>query len=604
MSEQQSEPSSGGTGGGHGGDDDGPTLAPGTVVEGRYRVESLLGSGGMGAVYEATHLLLDHRVALKCLHAGFARDPLVVERFKREARAATSIGHDHIVDVTDMGDLPDGAPYLVMELLAGESLGQRLERGPLSIGLAVRIAVQVADALEAAHDKGIVHRDLKPDNIFLVARRDGAVFVKVLDFGISKMRADDTSASLTQTGMAIGTPSYMSPEQAQGLRSVDHRTDIYALGVILYQMLTGALPFRAPTYPMLLLQIVSGTPMPMSRHRLDLPEDLEALVHRTFAREAEDRPQRMRELESALGRWADFDAPPRLASVRPEPAATSRSDAPTAVGRTPRPGSRGVAQGEPEARGAGDGRPGAREGSADVTAPLRTRAPGPGPAEGLGDARPTPPQEPSVVPGQPLPWRVLAAGAALAALGGVAFLVAAPRGAPSGLPETGPSSTPPSPVREAGAPASPEETPREVRLVVRATPADARISLDGVEYPNPVDAWQPRSLAPRLLRVDREGFRGVERRVILDADKQLDIELAELSSAPVVVVPPPAERPSGGGSRPASSAGTSRVAAVAESPRDGARAPEPPAAPPATPSTPPADDGIYRGREGAFRGNF
>jgi hypothetical protein len=158
-------------------------------------------------------------------------------------------------------------------------------------------------------------------------------------------------------------------------------------------------------------------------------------------------------------------------------------------------------------------------------------------------------------------------------------------------------------VTDAGAPASPDETPREVRLVVRATPADARISLDGVEYPNPVDAWQPRSLAPRLLRVDREGFRGVERRVILDADKQLDIELAELPSAPAVEPPPP-ERPAGTGSRPASGAGTSRGAAVAEAPGGGARAPEPPVASPPTPSTPPADDGIYRGREGAFRGNF
>jgi serine/threonine protein kinase len=167
---------------------DPPDPLIGTLVSGRYRVVSKLGEGGMGRVYEAQHELIGKRVALKCLNAEYATHPVVVERFKREARAATAVGNEHIVDVTDLGDLPDGSPFIVMEHLEGRELADLINEGPLTLGRAVRILDQVCDALHAAHAKGIVHRDLKPENIFLIPRGGNEDFVKVLDFGISKMR--------------------------------------------------------------------------------------------------------------------------------------------------------------------------------------------------------------------------------------------------------------------------------------------------------------------------------------------------------------------------------------------------------------------------------
>ena len=177
----------------------------GLVVGGRYKILSTLGAGGMGAVYEAVHEVIGRKVAIKCLHREFARDRETLERFRREARAATAIGNEHIIDVTDVGELPDGAPYLVMEHLTGKTLGAEMESvGPMRVSRVVHIAKQVCNALADAHEKGIVHRDLKPENVFLVRRGGDPDFVKVLDFGISKTHASDGMSELTRTGMAIG----------------------------------------------------------------------------------------------------------------------------------------------------------------------------------------------------------------------------------------------------------------------------------------------------------------------------------------------------------------------------------------------------------------
>ena len=289
----------------------------GLLVADRYKIQRTLGAGGMGGVYEAVHEGIGRKVAVKCLHAEYARDRALVERFRREARAATAIGNEHIVDVTDVGELPDGAPFLVMEFLVGRTLGQLLsETGPLRVPRVVHIGRQVCNALEAAHEKGIVHRDLKPDNIFLTKRGGDPDFVKVLDFGISKTHASDNGVSeLTRTGMAIGTPSYMSPEQAQGLRDIDGRTDVWAMGVILYELLSRRRPFVADTYPRLLMHIVGGTPHPLSHWRRDIPEALDALVMRCLAKDPAQRVASMAELGEELAKFEKADSAPELAAA-------------------------------------------------------------------------------------------------------------------------------------------------------------------------------------------------------------------------------------------------------------------------------------------------
>ncbi|MCA9536002.1 MAG: serine/threonine protein kinase, partial [Myxococcales bacterium] len=291
----------------------------GTLVSERYRILRKLGEGGMGRVYEAQHELIGKQVALKCLNAEFATHPIVVERFKREARAATAVGNEHIVDVTDLGDLPDGSPFIVMEHLNGRELADLIEEGPLTLGRAVRIMEQVCDALAAAHAKGIVHRDLKPENIFLVTRGGNEDFVKVLDFGISKMKEpEETAPSLTRTGMAMGTPQYMSPEQAQGMMSTDHRTDVYALGVILYRMLTGEVPFSAETFPMLIVQIVTTDAPSVLALRPDLPTAVDEIIARALARDVRDRFQSVTELARALQPFREVSDAPRKVAVVPK----------------------------------------------------------------------------------------------------------------------------------------------------------------------------------------------------------------------------------------------------------------------------------------------
>jgi serine/threonine-protein kinase len=222
------------------------------------------------------------------------------------AYTATLIGNDHIIDVTDMGDLPDGSPFLVMEFLAGSPLASLCER-PMPVRRTVHIARQICSALGAAHDKGIIHRDLKPENVFLVERNGDPDFVKVLDFGISKMHSSGVDKGLTRTGMAMGTPSYMSPEQAQGSKNLDHRTDVWALGVILYEMLASRRPFDADSYPLLLMNIVATDPDPIGWYRKDLPPAFADVVMRCLAKAPDARIGSMRDLSEALAPFASFD---------------------------------------------------------------------------------------------------------------------------------------------------------------------------------------------------------------------------------------------------------------------------------------------------------
>ena len=262
-----------------------------------------MGEGGMGAVYEVHHEIVGGRFALKCLHPQHATNPEIVKRFIQEARAASAIGSEHIVMVTDGGQLENGAPYLVMEYLEGEDLASLLKReGCLKQPRAVGLMLQVCEALAPVHERGIVHRDLKPGNLFLTKRENYGEWLKVLDFGIAKVRAGvlGKSAAMTRTGAALGTPYYMAPEQFLGTRHVDHRADVYAAGVILYLMLTGARPFDAASYEELVVEVATGTPRPLLEVRPDVDEYLAAAVMTTLSRDPDDRFQTMRELSAAL----------------------------------------------------------------------------------------------------------------------------------------------------------------------------------------------------------------------------------------------------------------------------------------------------------------
>jgi serine/threonine-protein kinase len=270
----------------------------GRVIDGRYRVEKSIGEGGMGIVYLISHAVLGKRMALKVLRGEMAKDADVVQRFMQEAQSATSIGHPNIIDISDFGRLPDGSVYFVMEFLDGESLSKMIHRGgSIPMATAIHVVRQIASALEAAHTRGIVHRDLKPDNIYLVKQGHDEHFVKVLDFGIAKVGG--ANSKLTRTGMIFGTPHYMSPEQAAG-QSVDQRTDIYALGVIMYEMFTGKVPFDGDTFMGILSKHMFEPPLPPSKVKGAGLGAIEDVILKALAKKQEERYQNMGELVADL----------------------------------------------------------------------------------------------------------------------------------------------------------------------------------------------------------------------------------------------------------------------------------------------------------------
>ncbi len=275
----------------------------GTVVADRYRVLSKLGEGGMGVVYLAEHVIIEKRVALKILSQDFARKADLVQRFMQEAKAASRIGHENIVDITDFGETPSGSVFFAMECLEGSDLAHHVRNdGPMPWARVRYVVSQICRALSAAHAKGIIHRDMKPENVFLVEREGRPDFVKILDFGIAKMSAiEDGGSRLTRTGMIFGTPEYMSPEQAKGDRP-DHRVDIYAVGCILYEMLTGDVPFHADTFMGVLTKHMFEAPMPINRRcpAANIPAAVEAVVMKALAKDRDQRFQSMKDMDLAL----------------------------------------------------------------------------------------------------------------------------------------------------------------------------------------------------------------------------------------------------------------------------------------------------------------
>jgi serine/threonine-protein kinase len=283
-------------------------VQPGDVIAGKYRIEGIIGRGGMSVVYQATHLQLGQQVALKVLSAEALHLPEYILRLKREACAVSRIRSEHVTRVHDIGELEaeggiPGVPYLVMEYLSGLDLAAVLSRrGALPVGLAVECIMQACEALAEAHALGIVHRDLKPANLFLTEGVDGSPCVKVLDFGISRMSTCHGLPSLTDPGTVLGTPSYMAPEQMEAADSIDARSDIWGLGIILYELLAGKPPYGGDSLPQIFIHIMRSRPPKPSLVRTDVPPAVDAIVARCLAIEPSDRFQSVADLARALSK--------------------------------------------------------------------------------------------------------------------------------------------------------------------------------------------------------------------------------------------------------------------------------------------------------------
>jgi serine/threonine-protein kinase len=289
-------------------------VRPGDVLAGKYRVERVIGKGGMGVVVAAHHIQLDQRVALKFLLPSVLGNAEAIGRFAREARAAVKIKSEHVARIIDVGELESGSPYMVMEYLDGSDLHAVLAaRGPLPVEQAVSFVLQACEALAEAHVLGIVHRDLKPANLFLAKRPSGDPIVKVLDFGISKSAIGASEAQLTRTAALMGSPFYMSPEQIQSSKTVDLRSDIWALGIVLYEMIGGRPPFQGDTFTELILSVLQQPHAPLRTRRPDVVPAVEAVLDRCLAKDPARRFGNVGELAAAL---APFGPPHSDGSVR------------------------------------------------------------------------------------------------------------------------------------------------------------------------------------------------------------------------------------------------------------------------------------------------
>jgi serine/threonine-protein kinase len=541
----------------------------GMVLQDRYRIVRLLGEGGMGAVYEGEHLLIKKRVAIKCLHAQYAQNPEVVARFHREALAATSIGHQNIIEVTDLGRFPDGSVFMVLEFLQGRDFANLIEdEGPQPLNRVVHIMMQICDALTAAHDKDIVHRDLKPENVFLIRRGDDRDFVKLLDFGISKMKSasDTPSSSMTRTGMALGTPYYMAPEQAQGRKDVDHRADIYALGVILFRALTGQHPFDHDSYPMLVLKICTEPPPPLRRYRPDLPPELEQVAAKMLAKTPDERFPNCAAVKVALRPFASFSDVPVVNEV-------PRNDA------LPLASIAGYVPPAPAA----------------VTPGPNTPAPV---SETLGTPLAT--QTSVTIPGTSRAPLFVGAGvvALLAIVGGGVAL----SGALSGPPAETPAPTPPPiaiPVAQPVVPPPiapipvPTPTPAErtVNIRIATTPPTAELLIDGRRRANPFNAQLPYSEDLHSIEVRAPGFVTVMQDLDLSLTQEINLALERGSGTQdrrTARPSAPTAGPAPQGTSPSSAPAPTPTAAANPEPAPTPRAATPePSAPPPPPPPPP-----------------
>ncbi len=534
----------------------------GETLDGRYRLDSLLGEGGMGAVYTASHLVTGRKVAIKFLLAELADNTEAVGRFFREARAATAIKSEHICEVLDMRPPEEGTPYLVMEYLEGESLKEHIQRlGRVPMGEAVNIMVQVLEALHAAHKAGIVHRDIKPDNLFLVSREGKPPMVKLLDFGISKFNPTGDGGedhSLTRTGTVLGTPYYMSPEQASGERTVGPISDLYAVGVMLYEVLTGGVPFDADSFSALVVKIVCETPMHPCQRVPELPQAMGDLVMKAMAREQSVRFNTAAEFSEALRAVAMGQA----ISVDPVVPSGSSFDAVSFSGPSGMSGASGIVQtqiyGDAGSQASGIGGVSGASGVVGTQTPMAMERSVDRPPKtwlfvgvgavvtvllivGVGGAFLLPQflEEPAPAPPVAPPLEQVAA-----AVPGPAEV------APT--PPTPPTEVGTAPVADAGAPTvAADAAPATVRVTFAITPSSASVFLDGREVDGGASGSVeiPADGASHALRATARGYVEQRQEFTADEDRRIAVTLVRARRAPSSTPPAGPVRPTKTGGR-------------------------------------------------------
>jgi tRNA A-37 threonylcarbamoyl transferase component Bud32 len=498
----------------------------------------------MGAVYEANHLLIKRRLAVKLLHEEHAKQEWTVQRFKQEARAATAIGHDHIVDITDMGMTDKGEIFIVMEYLDGMDLSMLLQyEEHLSPKRASHIMIQVMSALEAAHAKGIIHRDLKPANIFLISHGGIEDYVKLVDFGISKVKQGEKGAQnlMTRTGELLGTPSFMSPEQAVGEVNISPQADIFSAGVILYNLLTGELPFQDKALTLVLMKIINETPRDICQCRPEIPQAMADIVNRALQKKPEDRFPDAAAFRRALLPFSPET--PNLAGLK-----STRYGARASVAQL-------------------GSRPSIAQSKRVETTPLdlvesqvRRRSSG--------------------------VFKAVVLLMSVAAVAGVVLcMLWGPSGYESGdQPEAPAAVAPVVPVaKEPAEPAEPtEETaPASIALKIRVTPAEARVSLDGrVIGTGSVEKTVPKDAGSHEITIEAAGYTAYRRSITFAENVNLAVVLGRESSAtsgsagtqnvphkPTAQEPPSKPKPGGDGSTGAHPAAPKPDAPAADTPK-------------------------------------
>jgi len=490
---------------------------------GNYEIKAQIGEGGMGTVYLGEHPLIGKRVAIKVLLEELVAKPDVVSRFFNEAKAVNDIGHLNIVDVVDFGkttgERGEEVVYFIMEFLDGEALSSRIRRAGLPFKDTLHIIQQCCSALAASHAKGIVHRDLKPENIFLVSRGADKNFVKILDFGIAKLTADGgTSSHKTRTGLVIGTPTYMSPEQCEGKGLIDHRSDVYSLGVVMFELLTGAVPFPGEGFGEVLVAHLTKQPPKPTSVNPNLPPALESIVLHAIEKDRNRRFQNMNEFLAALenpdahaAQWKGLPAhaAPGAATVQSMPAYV----APQKSGRT-----MALDDGAPPASQAGPTRPTTLEGAAaEVTFP------------------------PTRVPRNRTP--LIAVGAAVLALAGVGGWLGLSKKSATAEPAVGA----PPPQVETPKVVTPPPAGDEVTVQVTSDPLGAKVyradKSEAETQRTPITFKMHRGDPPFDIQLRAEGYVSQTRTITSDESVKMLVSLAKLPTVVATPTPPPPAKP-------------------------------------------------------------
>ncbi len=552
-------------------------MKEGDLIDGKYELLKLLGEGGMGAVYGAYHRKLGRKVALKFMLPEHLEKREYAARFLREAQAAAAIGSEHIINVNDVGETEDGCPFLVMEYLEGEDLNRILEcEGVLEPTRAVDLVLQACRALAAAHERGIIHRDLKPENLFRTFRDDGSEWIKVLDFGIAKVHDSfgDASTRLTATGTMLGTPMYMAPEQACGAKHIDERVDVYALGAILYELLTGQPPFLGETYNEIIVKIATREPLPPTALRAALDLHLEAVVLTAITKNPDERYGSVYELAQALLPFAGdrgISFPPQRISRRDE-APVAKGDSETMLSPAP----------EPFAEQDADELVSV---TAETMIGMGIEAASEGVVQAVEGHEKPPVAKPQATTGQPAESSNRAAGsrvgviaiAAVVLLGGAAvglwFMSSSGASSTSGqgtldaellarmTPPVGNDASTGSDDSSPGAPAESDSGRADhaaagtVQISIRVEPESAQLRIDGIEVEgNPYVGRFPRDAAQHRVEAFADGYSAKRLFVSFSDDEEVEIRLRPDSGGKN----PGRRRPPAGVSKGASGVGSPR----------------------------------------------